>query len=154
MASIEEKVEEHYKAILDSLGVRHYGKTEKVNDKEITSTAKFTPNASEGEAQVEFTFDSTGIADGNKIVAFEECYKTGVETAVAEHKDIDDESQTVTKPTGSDEPGNPDGSTFAKTGADALLAYLVMIALALAAAGGSGYALRKRYLASKEDQAA
>lgn len=32
MASIEEKVEEHYKAILDSLGVRHYGKTEKVND--------------------------------------------------------------------------------------------------------------------------
>lgn len=31
MASIEEKVEEHYKALLDSLGVRHYGKTEKIN---------------------------------------------------------------------------------------------------------------------------
>lgn len=32
MASIEEKVEEHYKAELDNLGVRHYGKTEQVNE--------------------------------------------------------------------------------------------------------------------------
>ena len=32
MASIEEKVEEHYKIMLDELNVRHYGKTEKIND--------------------------------------------------------------------------------------------------------------------------
>ncbi len=31
MASIEEKVEEYYKALLDSLGIRHYAKTEPVN---------------------------------------------------------------------------------------------------------------------------
>ena len=31
MASIEEKVEEQYKKILDDFGVRHYGKTEEVN---------------------------------------------------------------------------------------------------------------------------
>lgn len=31
MASIEEKVEEQYKSLLDSLGIRHYGKTEKIN---------------------------------------------------------------------------------------------------------------------------
>lgn len=31
MASIEEKVEEQYKRLLDSLGIRHYGKTEKIN---------------------------------------------------------------------------------------------------------------------------
>lgn len=31
MASIEEKVEEHYKAILDDLCIRHYGKTEEIN---------------------------------------------------------------------------------------------------------------------------
>lgn len=30
--SIEEKVEEQYKKILDSLGIRHYGKTENIND--------------------------------------------------------------------------------------------------------------------------
>ena len=32
MSSIEEKVEKHYKRLLDNLGVRHYGKTEKIND--------------------------------------------------------------------------------------------------------------------------
>ncbi|MBQ9698809.1 MAG: N-6 DNA methylase [Acidaminococcaceae bacterium] len=32
MASIEEKVEEHYKTLLDNIGLRHFGKTEKVND--------------------------------------------------------------------------------------------------------------------------
>lgn len=32
MPSIEEKVEEHYKALLDSYNVRHYGKTERIND--------------------------------------------------------------------------------------------------------------------------
>ena len=31
MASIEEKVEEQYKGMLDALDVRHYGKTEKIN---------------------------------------------------------------------------------------------------------------------------
>lgn len=31
MPSIEEKVEEHYKSKLDLLGVRHYGKTERIN---------------------------------------------------------------------------------------------------------------------------
>ncbi len=31
MPSIEEKVEEHYKSLLDSLGIRHYGKTETIN---------------------------------------------------------------------------------------------------------------------------
>ena len=31
MASIEEKVEEYYKSELDRLGIRHYGKTEKIN---------------------------------------------------------------------------------------------------------------------------
>ncbi len=31
MASVEEKVEEHFKALLDSLGIRHFGKTEEIN---------------------------------------------------------------------------------------------------------------------------
>jgi hypothetical protein len=31
MTSVEEKVEEQYKKILDDLGIRHYGKTEKIN---------------------------------------------------------------------------------------------------------------------------
>jgi|UniRef100_UPI00359C941F type I restriction enzyme M protein len=31
MTSIEEKVEEHYKSLLDALGIRHFGKTEEIN---------------------------------------------------------------------------------------------------------------------------
>ena len=32
MPSVEEKAEEQYKSLLYNLGVRHYGKTEKIND--------------------------------------------------------------------------------------------------------------------------
>ena len=32
MASIEEKVEEYYKGLLNEIGLRHFAKTEKVND--------------------------------------------------------------------------------------------------------------------------
>ena len=31
MKSIEEKVEEHFKKILDDYKIRHYGKTEEIN---------------------------------------------------------------------------------------------------------------------------
>ncbi len=31
MASIEEKVEEHFKALLDDLDIRHFGKTEEIS---------------------------------------------------------------------------------------------------------------------------
>lgn len=29
--SVEEKVEEHFKALLDDLGIRHFGKNEEIN---------------------------------------------------------------------------------------------------------------------------
>ena len=47
MASIEEKVEEQYKSILDSLGIRHYGKTEKINPN-ITKALKNADSKSGG----------------------------------------------------------------------------------------------------------
>ena len=47
MASIEEKVEEQYKKELDKLGVRHYGKTEKINDT-ITNALKAAVSKSGG----------------------------------------------------------------------------------------------------------
>ncbi len=47
MASIEEKVEEQYKSILDSLGIRHYGKTEKINPN-ITNALKNADSKSGG----------------------------------------------------------------------------------------------------------
>lgn len=47
MASIEEKVEEQYKSLLDSLGIRHYGKTEKINPN-ITNALKNADSKSGG----------------------------------------------------------------------------------------------------------
>lgn len=47
MASIEEKVEEQYKSLLDNLGIRHYGKTEKINPN-ITKALKNADSKSGG----------------------------------------------------------------------------------------------------------
>lgn len=47
MASIEEKVEEHYKALLDDLGIRHFGKTEEINSA-ITKALKDADSKSGG----------------------------------------------------------------------------------------------------------
>ena len=47
MTSIEEKVEEHYKALLDDLGIRHFGKTEEINSA-ITKALKDADSKSGG----------------------------------------------------------------------------------------------------------
>ena len=47
MASIEEKVEEHYKKVLDDLHIRHYGKNEAINDS-ISKALKETDSKSGG----------------------------------------------------------------------------------------------------------
>lgn len=83
------------------------GKPLYVSDKPITSTTTFTPNASTGEVQLEFTFDTTGLL-GKEIVAFESVSKDGIEVAV--HEDIDDEAQTVIVKEG------PVGTGLPKTG--------------------------------------
>ena len=54
---------------------------------------KFTPEKSEGTVTLEFTFDASKLG-GRKIVAFETVSQNGYE--VASHKDLKDESQTVT----------------------------------------------------------
>ena len=47
MASIEEKVEEHFKALLDDLEIRHFGKTEEINSS-ITKALKQADSKSGG----------------------------------------------------------------------------------------------------------
>lgn len=51
MASIEEKVEEHYKKILDELGIRHYGKTESIN-RTITDALRSADSKSGGSGNI------------------------------------------------------------------------------------------------------
>ena len=59
----------------------------------VTSTVEFAPVQISGEQEVEFTFDTTGIA-GHDVVVFEELYNAQGDL-IASHEDIDDEGQTV-----------------------------------------------------------
>ena len=69
------------------------GKPLLINGEEIHAETVFTPDTSEGEAIVEFTFDSRAVHEDTKIVVFETLYREGVE--IAAHADLGDENQTV-----------------------------------------------------------
>lgn len=62
------------------------------NGDAITVEAKFKPKTSDGSTTVTFTCNTSEIA-GKSIVVFEEVYLNGV--LVAEHRDIQDEAQTI-----------------------------------------------------------
>lgn len=67
----------------------------KVNGKVVKATDKFTPETADGTYDLEFKLDSTALA-GTSAVVFEELEYNNV--LVAEHKDIEDEDQTVDYP--------------------------------------------------------
>ena len=71
------------------------GKPLKIDGKEVTASRKFTPKKSDGEIDITFIVDTEKL-NAKTLVAFEELYVE--DDLVAEHKDIDDEDQTVYKP--------------------------------------------------------
>lgn len=66
-----------------------------IDDKPITAETTFTPEKSEGNVDVIFTFDSSLVAP-KTVVAFETLEYKGIEIAV--HADIEDKDQTVYVP--------------------------------------------------------
>jgi len=66
-----------------------------VDGKEVTATAKFTPDKANGEEEVVFTFDSSSLK-GKKVVAYEELLYNSF--TIASHSDIEDFNQSVTIP--------------------------------------------------------
>lgn len=62
------------------------------NGNQVTATTKFKPKTAEGTAEVEFAFDATGF-DGKTLVVYEELTLNG--ERLAEHKDLNDEGQTI-----------------------------------------------------------
>lgn len=125
----------------------------------VTNEVFFVPEKSDGELEVSFEFDTSGL-DGHDVVAFEvmscieaekvvdeetgEVTEEAVERVVASHEDINDGGQTVriaSEPTG----------TLDQTGGNTLAIAGVCILAAGAAAGA--YILRRRRLdaAGRED---
>lgn len=115
------------------------GKQLGIDDKPVTSEIKFTPNNTSGKVDIEFKFDASKLADGAELVAFEELYKDNV--LVAEHKDIDDEGQTVTI---GEPPANPDDGDYAKTGENLIGWIILALALVAGATALTVYGVRKR----------
>lgn len=69
------------------------GETLKGTDgKEITASAKFTPQAQDGTQDVTFTFDASKLG-GAKTVVFEKLFVDG--TLIGSHEDTNDQDQTV-----------------------------------------------------------
>ena len=63
-----------------------------VDGKEITASAKFTPQAQDGTQDVTFTFDASALG-GAKTVVFEKLFVDG--TLIGSHEDLTDKDQTL-----------------------------------------------------------
>lgn len=83
-----------------------------INGERVENSYTFTADSEHMEAEIVFTFDADGL-DGKQLVTFEELYdmtNKDEPVKVAEHKDIDDEGQTVTfteQPEVPEEPTEP-----------------------------------------------
>ena len=126
-----------------------------INGKRVESDYTFTADNETMEVEVAFTFDATSL-DGKQLVTFEELYDLSnpdEPKKVSEHKDIEDEGQTITfkekpeVPEEPEKPQTPDTPTKTtdspKTGDTTnLIGFIVML---LASGGGiAGTYLYKR----------
>lgn len=65
-----------------------------INGEKVTSEYTFVADSVEMEVKIEFRLNAKELA-GKSIVTFEELRETGKDEPVAEHKDINDEGQTI-----------------------------------------------------------
>ena len=65
-----------------------------INGEKVTSEYTFVADSEEMDVKIEFRLNAKELA-GKSIVTFEELRETGKDEPVAEHKDINDEGQTI-----------------------------------------------------------
>ena len=126
------------------------GEPLKVADKGVTAELKFTPNSENGTVSIDLgEFDATSL-DGHTLVVFEELTKQSdidgdtTDVTVAEHKDIEDEGQSVTVTS------TPAGSTYGKTGVDMTSVAIAIAVLLIAAGGATVYGIKNRKAANAD----
>ena len=116
-----------------------------VDDEHVTAELRFTPNSQSGTVDIELgSFDASKL-DGHDLVVFEELYKQTTDengdttdVLVAEHKDINDENQTVSVTS------SPAGSFFGKTGGSTTPIVIAIVVLLAAAGGCACYSIKHR----------
>jgi predicted 3-demethylubiquinone-9 3-methyltransferase (glyoxalase superfamily) len=122
----------------------------KVADKGVTAELRFTPNSADGTIDIDLgEFDATGLA-GHTLVVFEELYKQSLisdvtsdeakptDVKVAEHKDINDEGQSVTVTE------TPKGTTYGHTGNGIQTVVLAILAGMTLAGCCAAYGIRAK----------
>ena len=78
-----------------------------VDAQPIKSIVEFTPDTKDGTVDVNITFSTEGLSEGDKIVVFEKIYDVASETEIADgsqtedlliarHEDLSDKDQTIT----------------------------------------------------------
>lgn len=67
-----------------------------IDGKEVTAAKKFTAEQKDGFVELEFTYDSSKLKNGETTVVFEDLYHNGIK--VATHSNINDEDQSVHYP--------------------------------------------------------
>ena len=130
------------------------GEPLKVADKGVTAELKFTPNSQNGTVSIDLgEFDATSLS-GHTLVVFEELTKQSEideeakTVTVAEHKDINDEGQSVTVT------DVPNGSTYGKTGIDLTNVAIAIGILLMLAGGALLYAMKTRKASETETDGA
>ena len=116
-----------------------------IDGKEVTNDYEFTADKENMEEQIEFTFDGSTLGR-KQLVTFEELYDiTNLEEPkkVTEHKEIDDEGQTVTikevpKTSTPETPGTTTKTSNPPKTGDTANAALWIAILVLSAAGITG----------------
>ena len=116
-----------------------------IDGKEVTNDYEFTADKEKMEVKIEFTFDGSSLG-GKQLVTFEELYDMSnlkEPKKVTEHKDINDEGQTVTikevpETSTPKTPGNPVKSSNPPKTGDTTQAALWIAILILSAAGITG----------------
>ncbi|HCQ5969446.1 TPA: VaFE repeat-containing surface-anchored protein [Clostridioides difficile] len=129
-----------------------------INDKRIENDYIFTADSETMEVKIEFTFDASNLG-GKQLVTFEELYDLSnpdEPIKVAEHKDIEDDGQTVTikevpetptpeepeKPTTPDTPTKTDSP---KTGDNTnILAFAIMMFVSAGGLAGTYFFKRRK----------
>ncbi|MBS7199772.1 MAG: VaFE repeat-containing surface-anchored protein [Bacteroidales bacterium] len=122
-----------------------------IDGKEVTNDYEFTADKENMEVQIEFTFDGSTLG-GKQLVTFEELYDmTNPEEPkkVTEHKNINDEGQTVTIKEVPETPTPETPGTTTKTSnppktGDTAKAGLWLAIAALSAMGVGGAAIHAR----------
>ena len=133
-----------------------------VNDKSVTAELRFTPNSQNGSVDIDLgPFDASEL-NGHTLVVFEELYKQSTvdgdttDVLVAEHKDINDEGQSVLvtdSPAGNTiEKDDTTGGFFGKTGGNLFALAAVIVVLLVAAGGLTFYGIRKRSAAESASE--